>query len=355
MKTWDITRTLYKVSDFLSWQKAKNLVLSPSFQRRSVWKHGAKSYLLDTIVRGLPIPIIFLRERQTSPDDLEPIREVVDGQQRIRTVISYIAPNLLKDLNKERDIFQVKSVHNKELANKYFVDLSDDFKRKILDYQFSVHVLPPGIDDREILQIFARMNSTGVKLNSQELRNALFFGEFKTCMYLLGFEQLPRWREWNIFTEDQISRMNEVELTSEIAILMLQGISGKSQARIDKIYEINDESFPERKECERRFNIIMDTIEDKFGNELRKMVFRKVSLFYILFAYIYDTQYGLGSSLLEKLSPKLFTKEKSKKIILASQNLERRTAPENVLDATDRRTTHVISRKDIFNYVKKVS
>jgi uncharacterized protein with ParB-like and HNH nuclease domain len=99
MKSLEITRTIYKVSDFVSWQKAKSLVLSPNFQRRSVWKPGAKSYLIDTIVRGLPIPIIFLREQRANLASLEPRREVVDGQQRIRTVLSYIAPLLLNDFN----------------------------------------------------------------------------------------------------------------------------------------------------------------------------------------------------------------------------------------------------------------
>src|SRR5438045_2613534 len=77
MDNWDITRTQYRVSDFLSWQRAKSLVLSPSFQRRPVWKTGAKSYLVDTVVRGLPMPIIFLREQKTDLESLEPKREVV--------------------------------------------------------------------------------------------------------------------------------------------------------------------------------------------------------------------------------------------------------------------------------------
>ena len=89
MKTWQINKTVFKVSDFLSWQKAGNLDLTPPFQRRSVWKKGAKSYLIDTIIRGLPIPIIFIRDKQSDEFSLEPLREVVDGQQRLRTLISF--------------------------------------------------------------------------------------------------------------------------------------------------------------------------------------------------------------------------------------------------------------------------
>ena len=183
MKTFEVTRTQYKVSDFLSWQRAGTLSLSPSFQRRPVWTKGAKSYLIDTIVRGLPIPILFLRERHTDLNSLEPAREIVDGQQRIRTIITYVVPHLLKNLNKNREPFTILPVHNEELAGKEFEQLSASTKRRILDYQFSVHILSSETEDREVLQIFARMNSTGTKLNAQELRNAEFSVNLKLlCM-----------------------------------------------------------------------------------------------------------------------------------------------------------------------------
>lgn len=54
-------------------------MLSPQFQRKSVWKAGTKSYLIDTMVRGLPIPIIFLRDRYVDLKTLEPKREVIDS------------------------------------------------------------------------------------------------------------------------------------------------------------------------------------------------------------------------------------------------------------------------------------
>src|SRR5687767_11913972 len=118
----NIAKTVYKVSDFISWQRNKSLVLSPSFQRRSVWPQAAKSLLIDTIVRGIPIPIIFLREK-TDLNTLEPVREVVDGQQRLRTLIAYIDSKLLKDYDKEKDAFVVKKTHNPEIAGKSFGQL----------------------------------------------------------------------------------------------------------------------------------------------------------------------------------------------------------------------------------------
>ena len=348
MRTFDIARTQYKVSDFLSWQQIGTLSLSPSFQRRPVWKKGAKSYLIDTIVRGLPIPILFVRDRHADLNSFEPIREVVDGQQRIRTVISYIAPHLLKDFKEDRDIFTVSRSHNKELAGKKFEQLSDDIKRRILDYQFSVHVLPPGTDDREVLQIFARMNSTGTRLNPQELRNAGFFGEFKVSMYETALKHLQRWRDWDVFSEENISRMDEVEFTSEFAIYMLQGISTKKM--LGKIYREKDSCYPEKDEIERRFDVVMDSIDDAFGSDLPDISFHQKTFFYGLFTTVYEIQFG-GNSISVHATPKQISKQQILALRQAAADIDNRNAPAAVIEATERRTTDLKSRETLFKYL----
>src|SRR5258708_5257095 len=112
MRDAQTLRTQYRVSDFLVWQKDGALKLNPNFQRRPVWKKGAKSYLIDTILRGLPVPIIFLRDLPSDLKTFKPQRDVVDGQQRIRTILSYIDPKLLSDFDKERDDFTLSKIHN---------------------------------------------------------------------------------------------------------------------------------------------------------------------------------------------------------------------------------------------------
>jgi hypothetical protein len=352
MKSWDVKKTQYRVSDFVSWQKAKALELSPNFQRRSVWRPDAKSFLIDTLVRGLPIPIIILRERRTDLTTLEPKREVVDGQQRIRTILTYISPSLLKDYKPSRDDFAVKSDHNDEIAGMTFQDLQPEVKQRILDYEFSVHILPASTDDREVLQIFARLNATGYKLTPQELRNAEFFGAFKTSMYQLASEQLYRWRDWKIFTEYNITRMEEVELTSEFTLLMLRKrIVGKTQESLDRIYKEKDTNYPERTEVERRLRVVMDTIEDRLGNELKTLPFKRKTLFYSLFAFFYDLQFGIDCALDKKVRPRPITPEMVAVIKLGGDRIQRKEAPLEVLEAVERRTTHPSSRQTIINYL----
>lgn len=297
-------KTQYSVSDFVSWQKAGNLILSPSFQRRSVWTKGAKSYLMDTIIRGLPTPLILLREKKSDLVTLEPKKEVIDGQQRLRTIMSYIDKNLIKDFDKKRDEFSIKKVHNTKLADKPFSKLDDKDKQKILDYTFSVHLLPIDTDDRKILEIFSRLNSTGVKLNHQELRNAKYYGNFKTLSYNLASEQLNRWRDWKVFTENNIARMEEVELTSELLQFIILGISSKSQPKLDKIYgEYEEKEITPKDEIIKRFRLIMDSIETVCGKYLPKSFFNTPAFFYILFALFYRICYG-ESKTLTSISPR---------------------------------------------------
>jgi len=351
MERYNITRTLYKVSDFISWQRNDSLELSPSFQRRAVWSASAKSYLMDTIVKGLPIPIIFIREI-TDLGTLKPKRQVVDGQQRIRTLLSYIDPGSLKDYKESRDFFQVKKTHNPQLSGKNFDGLPDQLKQRILDYPFSVHILPSDVDDKQVLQIFARMNATGVRLNNQELRNAFYFGPFKETMYSLAYEQLDRWRDWEIFSEGNIARMDEVEMTSDLVLMMYEGIATKSKNILDKLYQRYDENFHDKAIVESRFRSIMDSMADVLGTQLKYMVFSRKTLFYSLFALVYDLHYGLKSKLV-KSKKKPIPSNFVRNILNVNKLFVAEKVPENVALSITTRTSTVASRKAIFDYLKR--
>jgi uncharacterized protein with ParB-like and HNH nuclease domain len=347
-----ISKTVYKTSDFISWQRSNSLVLSPSFQRRPVWPKAAKSLLIDTVVRGLPMPIIFLRER-TDLQTLEPIREVVDGQQRLRTLLSFIEPNCLKDFEEGRDGFFVKKIHNEEIADKTFHQLEAETRKHILNYDFSVHVLPSDTEDREVLQIFARMNSSGVKLNRQELRNAEFFGEFKTLAYILAYEQLERWRSWKIFNEESIARMLEVEETSEFIRFMLSGVQANNQDALDRLYKDNEDEFPHKLEVTRRYRTIMDRIDETLGPQLKSSAFSRRPLFNTLFTFYYDLIYGLGSPLTKRKAEPL-PPEAVQAVSTASDKILHGKMSEQLAKVLRGATANKQSRTARLNYLRRL-
>jgi len=350
MRAVEITKTQFRVTDFISWQREGSLVLSPVFQRRPVWKPGAKSYFIDTVLRALPAPIIYIRER-VDLDTQKTYREVVDGQQRLRTVMAYVDESLLKDFNPRRDRFTVEAIHNPEAAGKRFDQLPDELKKQILSYELSTHILPINIEDREVLQMFARLNATGVKLNHQELRNANYFGVFKTAMYELGLEQLDRWRQWKVFTDDQISRMQEVEMTSDLAMNMVDGLTGKSQKRIDNIYKKFDDEFRGVEEVKRRFQHTMEVIEDLVGNRIHDTVYTSKVYFFTLFVFLYDHIYGLGSSL-EKKRAKRPSSTLVNCLLKVSNDFQSENVPAAVLDAVQRASADYGRRNTRLKYLK---
>lgn len=347
-----ISKTVYKVHDFLSWQKSGSLVLSPSFQRRAVWSPSAKSYLIDTVVRGLPVPILFIRER-TDLESLEPKREVIDGQQRLRTLISYVQREALKDYSETTDSFRIKKSHNKDLGNKSFDQLNSTLQQRILNYEFSVHVLPAETEDSEVLQIFARMNSTGVKLNPQELRNAEYFGDFKSSMYNLAYQNLEKWRKWKVFSENDIARMSEVEVVSDLVHIMLNGLKGKSQPALNKIYKQYDEEFEHYKEVAKRFNHVMDKIDETAGTYLPTSAFTRTALFNSLFIFYYDLLFGLNSPL-EKAIPNSLDASILETVRAVSVRIESSQLPEDLAKVLRGGTGNLESRRERLNFIQEI-
>jgi hypothetical protein len=369
MPDYHILHTQYRVTDFVGWQRNGILQLNPNFQRRSVWKKGAKSYLIDTIVRGISMPIVFLRDLPADIHTLQSKRDVVDGQQRLRTVLAYVDPTLLPDFDPTRDDFRIDPTHNPQLGGKTFSQLSREDKQRILDYQLSVHVFPADTDDRDILQVFARMNATGTNLNGQELRNAEFFGRFKTLSYEIATEQLNRWRDlWHIFTPDQIARMNEVELTSEFMLVIMEGVLEKSNTIINAFYRDFDEKFTDSSEVASRFRGTMDTISSAFTDEHVADLFSNRTMFFALFAATYGLQFGLRSPMegisnpvkgrllqghmpVTKQLPRAIPQTIINQILRAAGAIKSRQVPDEVLRSVRGATTHASSRRIVIRHL----
>jgi hypothetical protein len=331
------TKTVYTGSQFLDWQRSGVLHLNPIFQRRPVWKRPARSQLIDSIYRGFPIPIILLRQVQ----DLNTLKnrmEVVDGQQRLRTLISFLDSSAIKDFDPAKDEVVVSRSHNKEIAGKGFNKLAAEDKRAILDYEFSTHVLPASTGDELVFRIFARLNSTGLSLNEQEIRNAEWHGAFKSLVYDLGLQYLDYWRRWKVFGNDDIARMAEAEAVSEYLMAMVNGLTGKAQSRITRFYKDNDDEIPAGGILRDRFIKMMESIESGLGSEIAQSAFRRPALFFSLFVSLYDHVYGLGSRL-KKRAPAKLPKNLATAFRRVSDRIRDKRLPEDVQDAMDKATS----------------
>lgn len=268
----------YNITDFLEWKERDQLVLVPKFQRRSVWNPVAKSYLIDSIIREVPLPKIFIRQ-VTDIETRTTIREVIDGQQRLRTIFEFID-----------DGFSIRPSHNDEYGGMKYSQLPEEIQGNILSYKLSVDNLV-GLDDSEIMDIFARLNTYSVKLNSQELLNAKYFGHFKKLVYSIGHRYNKFWSDNKIFTDYQIMRMNEVELTADLIIAMVDEVQTRKNAKT--FYAEYEDEFEERVLLSEKFDEVISIIVKVFGERLRTSVFKKPALFYSLFLVTYAIKNSL--------------------------------------------------------------
>lgn len=341
MKNFD--SSTYTVNDFLEWNDKKQLILSPKFQRRYVWKDVAKSFLIDSLLRDKPLPKIFIRQL-IDIKTRKTIREVVDGQQRLRTIIGYI-----------NDGFKVKRSHNENYGELFYSQLPDEIQTNILKYKFSVDVLN-GIDDSEVMDVFSRLNTYTTPLNKQELINAEFFGYFKQLVYKISYKYNKFWLDNKIFTEYQTMRMNEVELTADLIIAMIDGIQNRKIVK--QYYEKYDDKFDSQKYYEEIFDEIIEVIIQLFESDTVKKYFRKPALFYSLFLSLYNLKYNLKSYTsinIKNFDKKIIAKLKyilEDVIYIIEKDVDHRSKEENIfVTFISRATSDADSRNYRTNYM----
>lgn len=158
--------------DYLKSSIGNSIDLDPQYQRRSRWDIKKRSLLIESLLLNIPIPPIFLFEIEYGQ------YEVVDGRQRLETLKDY-----LDNLYPLRNL-----VYWKELNGKRFKELPLIIQRGLLRRTISATALLAETtrpEDSEIdvrMVLFNRLNTGGVQLNPQELRNALYDGHFNDML-----------------------------------------------------------------------------------------------------------------------------------------------------------------------------
>lgn len=274
---------VYNINDFINWSISGELEISPKYQRNSVWNDKAKSYLIDTIIRGLPVPQIFIRQiidiktRKTT-------REIIDGQQRMRTILSFV-----------NDEFKISRSHNSNYGGLLFSQLNDEIQEEFLTYELPVEIIKSK-DDSIIYDMFARVNTNNMTLNRQELRNAKYWGEFKIFIYSISADLRNIFIDFKMFSDKQLSRMADIEYMSSLTLGVIEGVVTDSPTKIDSIYGKYDEFFEDRDIVEYRLKRIFTTIEKIIDNNFyTSKFFKRKAYFYTLFMALNHLMFGDSS------------------------------------------------------------
>lgn len=158
-------------------EKRKTLKIDPDFQRNNVWKSIQGAELVESVLMGIPIPVIYLYQAKNG------IMQVVDGRQRITALLQY--------LNGKFALRDLKILHN--LNDQRFSALDPVLQGLFEDYQLTFYIIQPPTPERVKYDIFDRVNRGGTKLTHQEMRNALYNGYItKALKEVTGSEEFRK-------------------------------------------------------------------------------------------------------------------------------------------------------------------
>ena len=246
-----------KIREIIQSVKQGLIIPRPEFQRRLVWSRDDKNLFLDTILRGYPFPEVHLADGDVNLETGEGTQLLVDGLQRVSTIIQYFEADTALQLT---TVLPYK-------------DLEKDQKTAFLHYDVAVRDL--GSVSRDgLVEIFKRLNATKYSLLDIEVNNAVYGGALKCFAEKLSEDKF--FEDHRVFNAQDLKRMGDLRFALTIVITMIAGYFNRDDGFEAVLSRYNDD-FPLEAEMARRLRSAIDFIDEcGFGSGAR--VWRKADL-----------------------------------------------------------------------------
>jgi hypothetical protein len=247
----DLVESQFTIADYCVGLERNEILVNAEYQRSNkVWPIAARSFLIETILLGYPIPKLFLHQI-TDIRSRRTYKEIVDGQQRSRAIKDFFDDQLRLSTRAEAG----------EIAGRVYSELDDDYKQKFLNYALSTDLFVAA-QPVEIREVFRRMNSYTVPLNPEEKRHATFQGKFKWFIYQLSKQLDSTFLLTGIFKEKNLVRMADAKLLCEIVHAIVNGITTTNATKLDSLYRRFDTEFDREEELVDRLSWALDFLLD---------------------------------------------------------------------------------------------
>ncbi|RQO33888.1 DUF262 domain-containing protein [Herminiimonas sp. KBW02] len=160
----------------------KAISIPPEYQRQFVWGPERESDLIESILLGIPVPSLFMATNADST------WEIVDGVQRLSTIAHFVGlkDSLLKTINRDSALKIVGLEKLNALNDLTYEDLPKSVQLMFLNRPIRVTVLNDKSDLNVRFDLFERLNTGGVLLTNQEIRNCIFRGPFNESLKKLS-------------------------------------------------------------------------------------------------------------------------------------------------------------------------
>lgn len=258
-----VTRSTPTLHLLLNRIKEGEINLAPDFQRRGgIWNNGAKSRLIESLLIRIPLPAFYVDATN------ENLWLVVDGLQRLTALKEFV-------IDKSLALTGLEFLGD-ELHGKIFDYLPRNLQRRIEETEVTVFQIEPGTPDAVKFNIFKRINTGGLPLSSQEIRNAINGARVREFV-----TSLARSREFKEATFGSIGdkRMADRECVTRFLAFWLRSpenyktkdfdnFLNETMARLDDPEQVSDEKL---EECRNDFLKAMTRARQIFG----RFAFRK--------------------------------------------------------------------------------
>ena len=301
-----------------------NFRVNRQYQRKLVWSLEEKKKLIDSILKGFPIPLILLATRTLSDGTRE--FEILDGMQRLHAIFSYIE-NRFSFEDKFFDVVQLSRARQQAEEGVFTVATNEPDKlleanacANLLDYTLAVTEFP-AVDQSAVNEVFGRINAYGRRLSSQESRQAGVISPFANTIREVAAEirgdvssesldlsEMPEisvdisgtelgygiraedtfWCKQGILRRSQLREGEDEQLLADLAISILnQEPFAFSGANLNNYYDSNTTEYVEvnnrltsygkdalKNGIVSTISILRNTIEDvdNSGNALRRII-----------------------------------------------------------------------------------
>lgn len=333
----------YTVNDIIVNYLKDKFYVNRRYQRKLVWGVEEKRLLIDSIIKNIPLPAILIVKFDI-PNEKENILEIVDGMQRLNAIISFILGEFginydnkkcYFDPNANNETFQLLMSNDKRLK------MHSNLLPKDLCVEFCRYQLPAiitGQDNATVDMIFSRINSTGRKISSHDLRQSMATGDFADlvrriasdvrldntyddhiCLcdmpkISIGYKQYGYgvdlnnifWRRHDLINKTNIKESKDEEIVETLLATILLGDFKKKKKNLDNLYEkgtklnkqieskvaelgksLLEEQF---KKVFDTIDMIFDSVESNFSSYIfsEKKTKNKDECFKVLFLALYN-------------------------------------------------------------------
>lgn len=253
------------------------LFVNRRYQRKLVWTLDEKRLLIDSLLRGIPLPAIQLANYDVKDNnEKKNVSEIIDGLQRLNAIFDFFLGKFCIKWDGKMRYFDTHALTRYPiLKEKGLIDEHEGFDHLSVDescdlYDMQLSVITTGSDDETIRMIFERLNSTGRKVSSQDMRQSKSVGEIPnlvrriasyvrgdlTCADKISLKDIPLisvgtseldyginasdtfWRKHDLMIVDNLRSSSDEEIIESIlASILLKGKFKKNKGNLDDLYD----------------------------------------------------------------------------------------------------------------------